>query len=103
MHYKKETLHLEGEKAGEELLLVPDDHDVADDRNHLLDGLLDDDRRNVLASGRDDQLLDATSHLRRQRDSGLLQLTTTRQPFRDQLLGKPVPACQCCDNTRLSF
>ena len=48
---------LEGENAGEELLAVPDHHRVRDARQLLLDGLLDQHRRHVLAARRDDQLL----------------------------------------------
>ena len=51
---------LEGQEHGQELLLVADEDGVRDDGQLALHRLLDRHRGNVLASGRDQQLLDTT-------------------------------------------
>lgn len=48
--------YFEGEQHGEELELVPDQHGVADDGHLGLQRFLDGHWRDVLPTGRDDQL-----------------------------------------------
>ena len=48
--------HLNGEQHGQKLLLVSDQHGVSNERHSLLHRILDRNRRDVLASCRDDQL-----------------------------------------------
>ncbi len=55
--------HLEGEEDGEELALVADEHGVGDARQLGLDVLLDGARRDVLAAGRDQELLNSSCKL----------------------------------------
>ena len=49
-------VYLEREQHGEELELVPEQHGVAEDWHLGLQGVLDGHRRDVLSTGRDDQL-----------------------------------------------
>ena len=50
-------MHLEGHEASQELLLVPDDHHVADEGQLPLNGILNEHWRDVLTTGCNDQFL----------------------------------------------
>ena len=57
--------HLQGEKAGEVLLLVAHHHGIADEGKLLFDEVLDGDRCNLLPTGRDDNLFLAASDVQK--------------------------------------